>query len=315
MFSKRILGLVLGLGLLVLAACNLPTATPTQNPADALFTQAAQTVEAQLTANAPVQTPTLSAPLLPTNTPFVVNTPGGYNATPPTSTPLCDLAEFVADVTVPDGTQYKPGETFTKTWRLRNQGTCTWNSGYALVFDDGNAMNAPLTVNLQGDVPPGGEVDVSVEMTAPSEAGTYRGYWRLRNAAGVLFPVLKGYKGRSFYVEIEVVPEPFAVIHVRYTTSTFDNPPTYQDCPLIVAEIETNGAGTVTYKWIQSDTSDPDAVPLETLTFDSAGSKLTPAHQWALESTAPTPHWIQIYIDAPNHQYFPQLTVTPCASP
>jgi hypothetical protein len=309
---KRIILLALLLALLILAACNLPTATPTVDPADQLFTQAAQTVAAQLTANAPIVTPTLAAPILPTNTPFVAVTPQTNPATP---TPLCDLAEFVADITVPDGTQFKPGETFTKKWRLRNQGTCTWTTGYALVFDEGDPMGADLVINLPADVPPGSEVDVAVEMTAPNTPGTYRGYWRVRNEQGVLFPVLKGYKGKSFYVEIEVVPQEFAVTSVRYTGSTVDNPPTYQGCPLVVAEIVTNGAGTVTYKWIHSDTADPAAVPTETLTFDGPGSKLTPAHAWYVTSATPGPYWVQIYIDQPNHQYFSQFSVTPCAAP
>ncbi len=298
--------------LLVLAACNLPAPTPETNTADQVFTQAAMTVEAQLTANAPILTPTLTAPVLPTNTPFVAPSPGGVQPSP---TPLCDLAEFVTDITVPDGTQFKPGETFTKTWRLRNQGTCTWTQNYALVFDAGDAMGADLVVHFPTDVPPGSDVDLSVELTAPADPGTYRGYWRLRNADGVLFPVLKGYKGKSFYVEIEVVPQEFAVTSVRYTATTVDNLPTYQGCPLIVAEIIANGAGTVTYKWIHSDTTDPDAVPSETLVFSGAGALLTPAHPWWLESSAPGPHWVQIYIDEPNHQYFPQFAVTPCATP
>ncbi len=298
--------------LLMLAACNFPTATPAAETSDLVFTQAAMTVEAQLTANAPLATPTLAAPVLPTNTPFVPAAPSGSAATP---TPLCDLAEFVDDITVPDGTQFKPGETFTKTWRLRNQGTCTWTTDYALVFDGGEAMDAELVLNLPADVPPGSEIDVSVELTAPSDPGVYRGYWRLRNAEGVLFPVLKGYKGASFYVEIEVIPQEFAVLSVRYTATTVDNLPTYQGCPLIVAEIIANGAGTVTYKWIHSDTADPDALPLETLVFDGPGSRLTPAHTWWLESSVPGPHWVQIYIEQPNHQYFAQFEVTPCAAP
>ena len=44
-----------------------------------------------------------------------------------------DRAQFVTDVTVPDGTKYDPGATFTKTWRLRNVGTCTWTTAYTMV--------------------------------------------------------------------------------------------------------------------------------------------------------------------------------------
>ena len=54
----------------------------------------------------------------------------------------CDWAQFIADVTVPDGTTYTPGATFQKTWRLKNIGTCTWTTSYALIFDSGNQLGA-----------------------------------------------------------------------------------------------------------------------------------------------------------------------------
>src|SRR5271157_1067465 len=60
----------------------------------------------------------------------------------PLSTSTCNWAQFVADVTVPDGTTLAPGATFTKTWRLENIGNCTWTTSYALVFSSGSAMGA-----------------------------------------------------------------------------------------------------------------------------------------------------------------------------
>jgi hypothetical protein len=56
-----------------------------------------------------------------------------------------------------------------------------------------------------GTVTPGQEVDISVTLTAPATAGSYRGYWRIRSASGVLIPVLGGTQGKSFFVDIEVV--------------------------------------------------------------------------------------------------------------
>src|SRR5512143_426233 len=52
----------------------------------------------------------------------------------------CDWAQFVADVTIPDGTQIQPGATFTKTWRLKNIGYCTWTTAYSMVYDSGTQM-------------------------------------------------------------------------------------------------------------------------------------------------------------------------------
>ena len=56
----------------------------------------------------------------------------------------CYWAQFIADVTVPDGTNFAPGTAFKKTWRLKNIGTCAWNStDVSLIFDSGEKMGAP----------------------------------------------------------------------------------------------------------------------------------------------------------------------------
>jgi len=196
--------------LLVLSSCNLPmTATPQPTRVVNLaYTAAAQTVEAELTraasGAAPTSTPTPPSATTPLPSPTAT---AAQAVTPsPSPTPVCDQALFVTDVTVPDGTEMLPGQEFVKTWRLRNTGVCTWTTDYSLVFYSGDAMGAPPSVPLPGNVPPGQEVDVSVSMTAPTEPGKYRGEWKLRNAAGLVFGVGAG-GTLPFWVEI-VVPEP-----------------------------------------------------------------------------------------------------------
>ena len=196
----RILSIVSSF-VLILTACNLPSGTPTPE-ANVVFTAAALTVQAQSTQLAPFYTPTIP-PAQPTNT---VAIPSATLAIPTikpavSPTPACDQALFVKDVTIPDGTVVAPGTTFKKTWRLRNIGTCRW-SGYSLVFDSGESMS-PVPDPI-GTVDPGQEVDVSVTFTAPTTNNTYRSYWRVRNASGVLLPVSFGTEGQSFYVEIKV---------------------------------------------------------------------------------------------------------------
>jgi len=115
----------------------------------------------------------------------------------------CDWAQFIADVTVPDGTPYTPGATFRKTWRLRNIGTCTWSTSYALVFDSGERMGAPSAVNFPSNVAPGQTVDLSLDMTAPNSAGHYFGYWKLRDANNVNFGI-GSTRDKAFWVEIYV---------------------------------------------------------------------------------------------------------------
>jgi hypothetical protein len=193
--------------MLAIMACNLPSGTPTDQ--DAASTAAAQTVQAQLTENALASpTATLIPPATATNTPSVPPT----IAIATTSTSTCDVAFFVADVTIPDGTVMTPGQAFTKTWRFKNNGTCSWTPSYAVVFSSGSQMSGPSTQALTGNVNTGQTIDISVNMTAPATAGDYTGYWKLRNAAGVLFA--------QFYVQIKVQALPPAIASVVLSNLT-----------------------------------------------------------------------------------------------
>ena len=115
--------------------------------------------------------------------------------------PLQDSAEFLADITVPDGTVLKPGETFNKTWRLRNNGTSTWTADYKLVFSHGDDLQAPAKTNIPIQVPPGETVNIFVELKAPRQPGEYIAHWMLMNANGELFGVDGSH---TIYVKIEV---------------------------------------------------------------------------------------------------------------
>ena len=186
-----------------ISACNLPSnATPTQG-ANTVLTAAAQTVEANMTQSAILNPPTV--PVIPTSTLAIptftlavaTNTQPGV-----TNTPVCDLALFVKDVTVPDGTEFDPNASFVKTWQIKNIGACTW-SGYTLVFDTGDSMGGPASTPI-GSVAPGQEINLSVDLKAPASGGSYRGYWRIKSSAGVLIPVSGGYQSKSFFVDIKV---------------------------------------------------------------------------------------------------------------
>jgi hypothetical protein len=129
--------------------------------------------------------------------------PASSAAMPAAAASACDWAQFVADVTVPDGTTLAPGVAFTKTWRLKNIGTCTWSTSYSLAFDSGSKMGGPTSVNLPKSVGPGQTVDISINLTAPSSAGHYIGYWMFKNASGVLFGIGSTYN-KPWWVEINV---------------------------------------------------------------------------------------------------------------
>jgi Ig-like domain from next to BRCA1 gene len=124
-----------------------------------------------------------------TSTSTYTDTP--TNTFTPTSTPLpCNRAHFVADVTIPDGWETTPNDHFLKTWRLQNNGSCTWTSGYSLVFDHGDQMGAPDSQQLTpGTVAPGGTIDVSVNLLSPATDGTYQGFFKLRASDSTTFGV------------------------------------------------------------------------------------------------------------------------------
>ena len=93
-----------------------------------------------------------------------------------------DSAVLLRDVTIPDDTQVKAGEKFTKTWEFQNTGECPWKD-YTLAFDSGDQMNAPLSAPVP-DTAPKDKVQASVELTAPAVDGTYTGYFTLNDANG-----------------------------------------------------------------------------------------------------------------------------------
>jgi hypothetical protein len=235
---------------LALTACGLPTQfTPT--PVNFIQTAAAGTVIAQLTAAAPTTgvgaaataTPqaiateplatffpaTATATLAPlaTNTLSPVNTPPPANTQAPTIP--CDRATFVEDITYPDNTEVAIGSTFVKTWRLKNNGTCTWNSSYVVIFDQGDAMlpsgSASSFQLTTSTVAPGQEIDVSLTFKAPDKAGTYQGYWKLRNGGNILFGIGAD-ASKSFWVKVKAVekttPTPSASVQFDLITKGKD---------------------------------------------------------------------------------------------
>lgn len=177
-----------------------------------------------LTLNAPTQTPLPPTPIIVQ----VTSTPAPTSTPLPTATQIsyCEWVAFVKDVNFPDGTVVAPGETFTKIWRLRNRGTCTWTSDYMLVFSSGTQMGGTTALRLPGSVAPGQTVDVSVTLTAPDSSGHYTGYWMLRNPSGALFGT--GDKANiPFYVDVKVKQKelPYGTVTGNLCYPSEFNPP------------------------------------------------------------------------------------------
>jgi hypothetical protein len=212
-----------------LVACNLPFMAPQNQTPTLNVTQAYQTVEANLTQAVVPSTIESPLPTQPGDTPPPATTEAPPPPTKPavtkaSPTPLCDLASpgMPIDVTIPDDTEMAPGASFTKTWRLENIGTCTWTTDYALTWFSGERLAAPVSVPLEEEVVPDSTVELSVDMVAPTEAGTYQSNWKLTNASGELFGI--GPNGNAaFWVKIVVLDSATATIT---TTLTATNTPT-----------------------------------------------------------------------------------------
>jgi len=165
---------------------------------NAIYTNAAATVAAQqqtlqagMTSATPNPTlgtatvaPTLIAgPTLQQSTPILLPTikpPAG------TVTTGCDVAVYLSDVTIPDGTTIPAGQSFTKTWKVSNSGTCAWTATYKLVYVSGDSLGGKATV-IGKVVNPGESADISVILTSSSATGSITGTWRLSNDKGQTF--------------------------------------------------------------------------------------------------------------------------------
>jgi hypothetical protein len=161
-------------------------------------TSAAGTVLANFTLTAAAFSPT---PLPgPTETPTFLSTSGspGTSGETPTLPPggvvatqvLCDALSFdsaTVDVNVPDNTEMQLGQDFVKTWRVKNNGSCTWGAGYKLSFSYGDQMSGAAKP-FASVVGPGQEVEITVNFKAPTKAGTYLSAWQMVNASGKPFP-------------------------------------------------------------------------------------------------------------------------------
>jgi len=211
-YKRRIFSLIIIL-VIILGACNLPDESPgLEGKPGALYTEAAKTVSVQLTSAGIDFSPKtqISETPAPDSTPPAVSTTtfvipsftpqGAVSAAPE----VCDQVKFLKDVTIPDEMDLAPGESFTKIWRLQNAGSCPWGIGYLLYFESGDIMGGPSSLDLTSEtVQPGESLDISVDLVAPRETGTYQGFWKLRNVKGEGFGV--GEYSKAFWVKINVV--------------------------------------------------------------------------------------------------------------
>ena len=123
--------------------------------------------------------------------------------TPETNQEPCNAVKFIFDVSIPDGTSFAPNVDFTKVWRLKNVGRCTWNGNYEVIFIDGAQMGAIKAIALPTRVKTSETVDISVSMTSPDKEGDYFSFWMLRSDDGEIFGLGEN-ANKSFWVSIQV---------------------------------------------------------------------------------------------------------------
>jgi len=188
---------------LLLGACNMPTESSAPNAIN-IHTVAAQTVAARMSGSGTEVVTATQQPMQSAAPPSETQTPTtAANTLSPSPDIDCDHITWGADITIPDDTTLKPGQVFTKTWQLENSGLCTWTSDYALVFVSGDAMQAPVYVQITSSgIAPGQKAEISITLVAPDDDGEYQGFYKLRNADGINFGL--GESSKSFWVKIRV---------------------------------------------------------------------------------------------------------------
>lgn len=106
--------------------------------------------------------------------------------TPATANPCYNLL-YIEDVTIPDGTQMKAGEAFTKTWLVQNVGGCAWRAGFTFNHYGGDGMRGS-TVTLTDAIPTGAKREISVQLVVPSgQTGIIESAWRMADENGIFF--------------------------------------------------------------------------------------------------------------------------------
>lgn len=127
---------------------------------------------------------------------------------PPEPEPCIHGMAYVADLNYDDRNMkapavMTPGQQFTKRWRVRNSGTCAWEADFQLAFVGGNRPGADMggtAVSVGRQIEPGQTFDFAAALRAPSEYGTYQGFWKMQDDTGRAF-------GEVIWVGIQV-PNP-----------------------------------------------------------------------------------------------------------
>jgi hypothetical protein len=298
---------------LLLSGCNLAggNSASSETIAQTMIASTVAALQTQL-ANSTNPTPapvvaTATQNIIPTATVGALAQPTAVIYSAPTATSQPNyLITGVEDITAPDNSVYKPGESFTKTWRLTNGGAATWTADFKLVFVSGDSMGA-ASVALGRSVAPNQTIDISVALVAPTTDGAYTGNFMLQTNSGKSFGF--GTSAASpFWAKIKV-QHLFQVTAASVTAV----PASYSGvCPgsvTLSATITSLSAGNVTYYFVTSTGNSSTY----TMAFSAAGSLTSAAITWPI--VGPAPLTVHVYIETPNHQDFSEVTIPVTCTP
>ncbi|MBE0672106.1 MAG: hypothetical protein IH588_16120 [Anaerolineales bacterium] len=290
---------------LLIASCGANTSTG--DATAVIQTSVAQTVAAQNTLQVP-DTETPSAAAIPTKTPFQQLTPLAPLASPSPTFPVnssysqCASASLKSENIV-DGTVFKPGEQFTKTWEITNTSTCVWDTNYKIIFWDGDLLGGGYVYNLPQVVGPGQTLPISLVLIAPATDGTYRSEWKLQTPDNNNFGV--GYLNSAFYTEIAVSSAQKPKYGIASVVTSYTRDPK-TGCPAntlitVYATVATTGPLEFTYNWNQSDGNNSSS---KGYFMESATTK-TFTREWKFgRANTQGPKWIAFVITEPIKQKY-----------
>lgn len=268
--------------LLIITACGSNADNET-----AIQTAVAETIVAQNTSQ-PSITNTPAATLIPTQTPYQLATslptlPATIG--PSTGSKAECASASLQDENIVDGTIFKPGEQFTKTWYITNTSNCVWDTSYKIVFWDGNILGGGYVYNLPQVAGPGQTIPISLVLTAPTTDGPYTSEWKLQTPDNINFGV--GYLNASFYTKIVVSSDTTPDYGVTNVELYVTRDPQYGCQPANITytatvTFTTNGPLEFIFRWQQQDGNHGGPISVD---MESAGKK-TFTREWKLGRAA-----------------------------
>lgn len=119
-----------------------------------------------------------------------------------------DSSLFVGE-SVPDGTLMAPGQRFTKTWTIRNNGSTPWRDRRLTrvgIAAGSGLITTPVQIPLP-DTDPGTEITIAVPCIAQFVEGTSNAAFKMTDSAGRLYFPDRYFVGLQVQVTV-VRPKP-----------------------------------------------------------------------------------------------------------